>query len=333
MVKSKKINVGISIGDPNGIGIEVMLKALSERPSNDNCNYIIYSSHGLIVNQKKDLNIKSLPLNKIESFDEISNNSLNIKEVFTESKYEFGMFDKHVSQNAIISFKEAVKDASYRNIDVLITSPIDKNLSFSKTFKYSGHTDYLRNYFNEDPIMLMVSKKLKVGLLTEHIALKDVVHNITIEKIIKKLKLLCQVLNKDFGILKPKIAVLSINPHVGDNGVIGTEDQKILIPAINELNKNEDIIFGPFSADTFFCNNYAKYDATLAVYHDQGLIPFKTISFGEGVNYSAGLSIIRTSPDHGTGFDIAGKNIADPSSFRHALDLALDIHEVRNKTL
>tara|TARA_B100001248_G_scaffold26998_1_gene17697 strand:- start:47 stop:1048 length:1002 start_codon:yes stop_codon:yes gene_type:complete len=333
VVKSKKINVGISIGDPNGIGIEVMLKALSERPSNDNCNYIIYSSHGLIINQKKDLNIKSLPLKKIESFDEISNNSLNIKEVFTESKYEFGIFDKNVSQNAIISFKEAVKDASYRNIDVLITSPIDKNLSFSKTFKYSGHTDYLRNYFNEDPIMLMVSKKLKVGLLTEHIALNDVVHNITVEKTIKKLKLLCQVLNKDFGILKPKIAVLSINPHVGDNGVIGTEDQKILIPAINELNKNEDIIFGPFSADTFFCNNYAKYDATLAVYHDQGLIPFKTISFGEGVNYSAGLSIIRTSPDHGTGFDIAGKNIADPSSFRHALNLALDIHEVRNKIL
>ena len=333
MVKSKKINVGISIGDPNGIGIEVMLKALSERPLNDNCNYIIYSSHGLIVNQKKDLNIKSLPLKKIESFDEISNNSLNIKEVFTESKYEFGMFDKHVSQNAIISFKEAVKDASDRNIDVLITSPIDKNLSFSKNFKYSGHTDYLRNYFNEDPIMLMVSKKLKVGLLTEHIALKDVVHDITVEKIIKKLTLLSQVLNKDFGILKPKIAVLSINPHVGDNGVIGTEDQKLLIPAINELNKNEDIIFGPFSADTFFCNSYMKYDATLAVYHDQGLIPFKTISFSEGVNYSAGLSIIRTSPDHGTGFDIAGKNIADPSSFRHALDLALDIHEVRNKTL
>ena len=333
MVKSKKINVGISIGDPNGIGIEVMLKALSERPSNDNCNYIIYSSHGLIINQKKDLNIKSLPLKKIESFDEISNNSLNIKEVFTESKYEFGMFDKHVSQNAIISFKEAVKDASDKNIDILITSPIDKNLSFSKNFKYSGHTDYLRNYFNEDPIMLMVSKKLKVGLLTEHIALKDVVHDITIEKIVKKLKLLSQVLNKDFGILKPKIAVLSINPHVGDNGVIGTEDQKLLIPAINQLNKNEDIIFGPFSADTFFCNSYIKYDATLAVYHDQGLIPFKTITFGEGVNYSAGLSIIRTSPDHGTGFDIAGKNIADPSSFRHALDLALDIHEVRNKTL
>ena len=333
MVKSKKINVGISIGDPNGIGIEVMLKALSERPSNDNCNYIIYSSHGLIVNQKKDLNIKSLPLKKIESFDEISNNSLNIKVVFTESKYEFGMFDKHVSQNAIISFKEAVKDASDRNIDVLITSPINKNLSFSKNFKYSGHTDYLRNYFNEDPIMLMVSKKLKVGLLTEHIALKDVVHNITIEKTIKKLKLLCQVLNKDFGILKPKIAVLSINPHVGDNGVIGTEDQKLLIPAINELNKNEDIIFGPFSADTFFCNSYIKYDATLAVYHDQGLIPFKTISFGEGVNYSAGLSIIRTSPDHGTGFDIAGKSIADPSSFAHALKLALDIYELRNKIL
>ena len=333
MVKSKKINVGISIGDPNGIGIEVMLKALSDRPSNDNCNFIIYSSYDLIVNQKEDLNIKSLPLNKIESFDEISSNSLNIKEVFTGSEYEFGSLDKKVSQKAIISFKEAVKDASEKNIDVLITSPIDKNLSYSESFKHSGHTDYLRHYFNEDPIMLMVSKKLKVGLLTEHIALKDVVHNITVEKTTKKLKLLCQVLNKDFGIIKPKIAVLSINPHVGDNGVIGTEDQKLLTPAINELNQKEDIVSGPFSADTFFCNNYAKYDAILAVYHDQGLIPFKTLSFGEGVNYSAGLPIIRTSPDHGTGFDIAGKSIADPSSFKNALKLALNIYEARNKIL
>ena len=333
MVKSKKINVGISIGDPNGIGIEVMLKALSDRPSNDNCNFIIYSSYDLIVNQKEDLNIKSLPLNKIESFDEISSNSLNIKEVFTGSEYEFGVFDKLVSKNAIISFKEAVKDASDKNIDVLITSPIDKNLSYSESFKHSGHTDYLRHYFNEEPIMLMVSEKLKVGLLTEHIALKDVVHNITAEKTAKKLKLLCQVLNKDFGIIKPKIAVLSINPHVGDNGVIGTEDQKLLTPAINELNQKEDIVSGPFSADTFFCNNYAKYDAILAVYHDQGLIPFKTISFGDGVNYSAGLPIIRTSPDHGTGFDIAGKSIADPSSFKHALKLALNIYEARNKIL
>jgi 4-hydroxythreonine-4-phosphate dehydrogenase len=333
VVKSKKINVGISIGDPNGIGIEVMLKALSDRPSKDNCNFIIYSSYELIVNQKKDLNINSLPLKKIESFDEISSNSLNIKEIFTESKYKFGVFDKLVSQKAIISFKEAVKDASEKNIDVLITSPINKNLSYSESFKHSGHTDYLRHYFKEDPIMLMVSNKLKVGLLTEHIALKDVVHNITVEKTTKKLKLLYQVLNKDFGIIKPKIAVLSINPHVGDNGVIGTEDQKILTPVINELNQNEDIIYGPFSADTFFCNNYAKYDAVLAVYHDQGLIPFKTISFGEGVNYSAGLPIIRTSPDHGTGFDIAGKSIADPSSFKHALKLALNIYEVRNKIL
>ena len=332
MVKSKKINVGISIGDPNGIGIEVMLKALSDSLFNDDCNYIIYSSHELIINQKKDLNINTLPIKKIESFDEISHDSLNIKEVFTESNYEFGVVDKQISQKAIISFKKAVKDANEKKIDVLITSPIDKNLSYSESFKHSGHTDYLRHYFNEDPIMLMVSKKLKVGLLTEHTALKDVVRNITVETTTKKLKLLCQVLNKDFGIIKPKIAVLSINPHVGDNGVIGTEDQKLLTPAINELNQKEDIIYGPFSADTFFCtNNYAKYDAILAVYHDQGLIPFKTISFGEGVNYSAGLPIIRTSPDHGTGFDIAGKSIADPSSFKHALKIALDIYELRNK--
>ena len=334
MVKSKKINVGISIGDPNGIGIEVMLKALSDRPSKDNCNFIIYSSYELIVNQKKDLNINSIPLKKIESFDEISSNSLNIKEVFTESKYEFGVFDKLVSKNAIISFKEAVKDASEKKIDVLITSPINKNLSYSESFKYSGHTDYLRHYFNLDPIMLMVSKKLKVGLLTEHIALKDVVKNISVKDSVKKLKLLCQVLNKDFGVIDPKIAILSINPHVGDTGVIGNEDQTLLNPAINEINQKEDIIFGPFSADTFFTNNnYAKYDAILAVYHDQGLIPFKTISFSEGVNYSAGLPIIRTSPDHGTGFDIAGKSIADPSSFKYALKLALDIYKARNKIL
>tara|TARA_B100000989_G_scaffold225870_1_gene173069 strand:- start:2126 stop:3130 length:1005 start_codon:yes stop_codon:yes gene_type:complete len=334
VVKSKKINVGISIGDPNGIGIEVMLKALSQRPSNDNCNYIIYSSYELIVNQKKDLNINSLPIKKIENFNEISHKSLNIKEVFKESKYEFGVIDKQVSQNAIISFREALKDASFKNIDVLITSPIDKNLSYSQSFKYSGHTDYLRHFFNLDPIMLMVSKKLKVALLTEHIALKDVVKNITVEKTTKKLKLLCQVLNNDFGIINPNIAILSINPHVGDNGVIGIEDQKLLIPAINELNKNVNIIFGPFSADTFFIdNNYSKYDAILAVYHDQGLIPFKTISFTEGVNYSAGLPIIRTSPDHGTGFDIAGQGVADPSSFKHALELALNIYKLRNKIL
>ncbi len=333
MVKSKKINVGISIGDPNGIGIEVMLKALSQRPSNDNCNYIIYSSYELIVNQKKDLNINALPIKKIENFNEISHKSLNIKEVFKESTYEYGVIDKQVSQNAIISFKEAVKDASYKNIDVLITSPIDKNLSYSQSFKYSGHTDYLRHYFNLDPIMLMVSKKLKVALLTEHIALKDVVKNITVEKTTEKLKLLCQVLNNDFGVINPNIAILSINPHVGDNGVIGIEDQKLLIPAINQLNQKVNI-FGPFSADTFFIdNNYSKYDAILAVYHDQGLIPFKTISFGEGVNYSAGLPIIRTSPDHGTGFDIAGKSIADPSSFKGALKLALDIYKARNKIL
>jgi len=328
--KTKKINVGISIGDPNGIGIEVMLKALSERPNDDKCNFIIYSSFELIMNQKKDLNIITLPLKKIDKFDEISPNSISIKEVFTGSKYKFGVVDKKVSQNSIISFKEAVNDAIDKNIDVLITSPIDKSLAYSDSFKYSGHTDYLRYYFDLDPMMLMVSKKLKVGLITEHIALKDVIHNISVEKTTKKLRLLYQTLKKDFGIINPKIAILSINPHVGDNGLIGTEDQKLIKPAIIELNQDQDIISGPFSADTFFCNdNYTKYDAILAAYHDQGLIPFKTISFGEGVNYSAGLPIIRTSPDHGTGFDIAGKSKADPSSFKQAIKLALDIYLAR----
>ena len=332
MVKSKKINVGISIGDPNGIGIEVMLKALSERPTNDNCNYIIYASYELIVNQKKALKISTRPLKKIKSFNEISNDTINIKEVFTDPHYKFGAVDKKVSQNAIISFKEAVNDANNKKIDVLITSPINKSLSYSDSYKFKGHTDFLSYYFDLEPMMLMVSKKLKVGLLTEHIALQDVVKNITVKKTMEKLKLLHKALNKDFGISNPKIAILSINPHVGDSGVIGIEDEKLLTPAINQINQKENIISGPFSADTFFCNNnYTNYDAIVAAYHDQGLIPFKTISFGEGVNYSAGLPIIRTSPDHGTGFDIAGKGVADYTSFTKAIDLGLEVFELRNK--
>lgn len=331
MLKSKKINIGISIGDPNGIGIEIILKVLSESHLYEECNFIIYSSLDLIVKQQDFFKITTLPLKKIDSLDKIVSDHINIKEVFSSSKFEFGKNDKEISANGIISFKEAVEDAKSKKIDILITAPINKSLSYSSSFKFSGHTDYLKNTFNIDPMMLMVSGNLKLGLLTEHIPLKDVVSEITIKKVIQKIKSLTDTLTKDFLIKDPKIAILAINPHVGDNGVIGSDDQNILIPAITDLNKDNNLIFGPFSADTFFCNeNYKQYDGIIAAYHDQGLIPFKTISFGKGVNYSSGLPIIRTSPDHGTGFDIAGQGIASTSSFIQALKVGLDIYKSRN---
>ena len=272
-----------------------------------------------------------MPLKKINSLDEIVSDHINIKEVFSSSKFEFGKNDKEISANGVISFKEAVKDAKSKKIDILITAPINKSLSYSSSFKFSGHTDYLKNTFNIDPMMLMVSDKLKLGLLTEHIPLKDVVSEINTNKVIQKIKSLRDTLTKDFLIKDPKIAILAINPHAGDNGVIGSEDQNILIPAITDINKDNNLIFGPFSADTFFCNeNHMKYDGVIAAYHDQGLIPFKTISFGKGVNYSSGLPIIRTSPDHGTGFDIAGQGIASTSSFIQALKVGIDIYKSRN---
>lgn len=331
MLNSKKINIGISIGDPNGIGIEIILKVLSESFLYEECNFIIYSSFDLIKKQQDFFKIKTLPLKKINSFNEIVSDHINIKEVFASSQFEFGKNDKEISANGIISFTEAVKDAKLKNIDILITAPINKSLSYSSSFKFLGHTDYLKHTFNIEPMMLLVSGKLKLGLLTEHIPIKDVVSEINTKKVIQKIKSLRDTLTKDFLIKNPKIAILAINPHVGDNGVIGSEDQNILIPAITDINKVENLIFGPFSADTFFCNeNHMQYDGVIAAYHDQGLIPFKTISFGKGVNYSSGLPIIRTSPDHGTGFDIAGQGIASTSSFIEALKVGLDIYKSRN---
>ncbi|MBC8399412.1 MAG: 4-hydroxythreonine-4-phosphate dehydrogenase PdxA [Flavobacteriales bacterium] len=328
MLNSKKINIGISIGDPNGIGIEIILKTLSDSNLFKECNFIVYSSEDLLKKQQDFFKIKTAPIKKIHSVNEANDDFINIKEVFTDSEFEFGKNDKDVSAMGIISFKEAVKDAVHKKIDILITSPINKNLSYSSSFKYSGHTDYLKKTLKKDPMMLMVSDNLKLGLFTEHIPIKDVVKELTVTRVVKKIKMLRQTLINDFLINEPRIAVLAINPHAGDNGVIGSEDQEILLPGIK---KSKGLIFGPFSADTFFCNeNFKKYDGVMAAYHDQGLIPFKTMSFGKGVNYSAGLSIIRTSPDHGTGFDIAGKGIASSTSFLQAIKIGINIYKSRN---
>ena len=331
MVKSRKINVGITIGDPNGIGIEIILKSLTNFSLFHECNFIIYASTGLIEKQKQHFQIDTPPLKKIDSEEDLSDNQINIKEVFSNSQFNFGESDKELSALGILSLKEATKAIKDKKIDVLVTAPINKDLSFSESFKYTGHTDFLKNYFRISPLMLMISKELKIALLTDHIPIKDVSNAINQDIVEQKIKALETSLINDFQIKKPKIAVLAVNPHAGDNGVIGNEDQSIITPAINSFKGTTSSINGPFSADTFFVNeNYKKYDGIIASYHDQGLIPFKTISFGKGVNFTAGLPFVRTSPDHGTGFDIAGKGIADHTSFTNAINLGLQVFKLRN---
>lgn len=331
MVKSRKINVGITIGDPNGIGIEIILKSLTNFSLFHECNFIIYASTGLIEKQKQHFQIDTPPLKKIDSEEDLSDTQINIKEVFSNSQFNFGESDKELSALGILSLKEATKAIKDKKIDVLVTAPINKDLSFSESFKYTGHTDFLKNYFRISPLMLMISKELKIALLTDHIPIKDVSNAINQDIVEQKIKALEKSLINDFQIKKPKIAVLAVNPHSGDNGVIGNEDQSIITPAINSFKGTTSSINGPFSADTFFVNeNYKKYDGIIASYHDQGLIPFKTISFGKGVNFTAGLPFVRTSPDHGTGFDIAGKGIADHTSFTNAINLGLQVFKLRN---
>ena len=331
MVKSRKINVGITIGDPNGIGIEIILKSLSNFSLFHECNFIIYASTGLIEKQKQHFQIDTPSLKKIDNEEDLSDTQINVKEVFSNSQFNFGSSDKELSALGIVSLKEATKDIKDNKIDILVTAPINKDLSYSKSFKYTGHTDFFKHYFNTNPLMLMISEELKIALLTDHIPIKDLSDALNKDLVKQKIKLLETCLLNDFKIKKPKIAVLAINPHAGDNGLIGNEDQSIITPAINSFKGTASSINGPFSADTFFVNkNYKKYDGVIASYHDQGLIPFKTISFGKGVNFTAGLPVVRTSPDHGTGFDIAGKGIADHTSFTNAIKLGLQVFKLRN---
>jgi len=331
VVKSRKINVGITIGDPNGIGIEIILKSLSNFSLFHECNFIIYASTGLIEKQKQHFQIDTPSLKKIDNEEDLSDTQINVKEVFSNSQFNFGSSDKELSAFGIVSLKEATKDIKDNKIDILVTAPINKDLSYSKSFKYTGHTDFFKHYFNTNPLMLMISEELKIALLTDHIPIKDLSDALNKDLVKQKIKLLETCLLNDFKIKKPKIAVLAINPHAGDNGLIGNEDQSIITPAINSFKGTASSINGPFSADTFFVNeNYKKYDGVIASYHDQGLIPFKTISFGKGVNFTAGLPVVRTSPDHGTGFDIAGKGIADHTSFTNAIKLGLQVFKLRN---
>ena len=332
MSKQNKIVVGISIGDLNGIGSEVVLKTFQDTRMLEFCTPVIFASVKLMSFFKKHFEL-DVNLHGIESLDKVLPKKINVLNVWKEPiEINFGKEDTTIGTYAIKSLTAAVDSLKEGTIDVLVTAPINKSNVQSETFTFPGHTDFLAQELEGDSMMLMVSNTLRVGLLTDHVAVKDVASNITRELIEKKVNTIHKTLIQDFGIVKPKIAVLGINPHVGDNGVIGTEDDTTLKPTLDNLRNNGKLVFGPYAADSFFgSENYTHFDVVIASYHDQGLIPFKTLSFGSGVNYTAGLNKIRTSPDHGTAFDVAGKNVANPDSFKEAVFTAKSIFEKRNE--
>ena len=329
-----KIKVGISIGDPNGIGLEIILKTFQNSEIFKSFLPIVFANFKLVEFQKKYFNLKT-KIVKTKSINFLENSKLNIIDSWnTDYKINFGLEDKTAGELSFISLSSCSNALKEGDVDVMLTAPINKANIQSAKFKFKGHTDYLNNLFNNKSLMMMVSKNLIIGLLTDHIPLNEIVSNLSENLIIEKLKILHNSLTKDFKILNPNIAILSINPHAGDKGIIGSEDDEIIIPALERLNKENIQIMGPFSSDSFFgSGKYKEFNAVMGIYHDQALIPFKTLSFGSGVNFTAGLDVVRTSPDHGTGFDIAGKNIANNSSFFEALLLLKKIYNNRNKFL
>ena len=332
MDEQKKIIVGISIGDLNGIGSEVVLKTLNDSRILDFFTPVIFASQKLIQHFNKVYEL-DCSLYGINNLNNLSPNKINVFNVWNESvSINFGKEDSVIGSYAIKSLKSAVSALKEKKIDVLVTAPIHKSNIQSEGFNFPGHTDFLNQELEGDSLMLMISKKLRVGLLTDHVAVKDIANTITKELIENKINTIHKTLIQDFGITKPKIAVLGINPHNGDQGVIGSEDDTVMRPTLDELRKSGMLVYGPYAADSFFgSGNYEKFDAIIASYHDQGLIPFKTLSFGLGVNFTAGLNRVRTSPDHGTAFDVAGKNIASSESFKEALFSAISIYKKRQE--
>lgn len=330
--KSENIIVGISIGDLNGIGSEIILKTFEDSRMLEFCTPVIFANTRVfsLINKTLGTNIN---FNGIDNLNQLVFGKINVLNTWRENvNIEFGKENRELGKYAVQSFKQAVKALKESKIDVLVTAPINKYTAESDEFKFAGHTEYLNQELEGEALMLLTSEDLRVGLITGHVPLKDVSSKLNETLIRKRVEVLEKSLIQDFCINKPKIAILGLNPHCGDGGVIGNEDDKVLKPAIQKLFEEGHLVFGPFSADGFFGNeSYKKYDAILATYHDQGLIPFKTIAFGQGVNYTAGLDKIRTSPDHGTAFDIAGKGKADESSFRGAVYLALDIYNARHQ--
>lgn len=330
-MSDEKIKIGISQGDINGVGLEVILKTIIDPSICEICTPILFSSQKTVSYYRKALNLEELNFHPIRDFNQINTKKVNLFNCYEEEvSFEIGKATELGGKYALLSLEKATESLFLKHVDALVTAPINKHNIQGPNFNYPGHTEYLADKLGGEPLMLLCSDELKVAVVTGHVALKDVSEKISPAQITKKIDQLHRSLVEDFGIRKPKIAVLGLNPHAGDNGVIGDEDKNIILPAVDKAFKENKLVYGPYSADGFFGNaTYKEFDGVLAMYHDQGLVPFKTISFNNGVNFTAGLNFVRTSPDHGTGFDIAGKNIANSDSFRRAVYMAIDVFKSR----
>ncbi len=333
-MSEEKIIVGISQGDINGIGLEVIIKTFLEPQMFEICTPVVFSSAKTAMYHRKALNIEDFSFNSVKEFSEINPKRVNLFSVYDEEVIvEFGKQTASGGKYALKSLEAATSALAQGKIQVLVTAPINKENIQSDEFKFPGHTEYLDEKFGTgNSLMFLVSDALRVAVVTGHIPVTQVAQSLTVEKVLKKIQELNKSLIQDFGIRKPKIAVLGLNPHAGDHGVIGNEEQETIVPAINKVKEEGVLAYGPYPADGFFGNStYRQFDAVLAMYHDQGLIPFKTIAFNAGVNFTAGLPVVRTSPDHGTAYDIAGKSIANEESFRKAIYTGIDIYRMRKQ--
>lgn len=329
-----KIKIGLTCGDVNGIGLEVIMKAFMDSRMHQICTPVIFAGNKLVSHQRKLLNMNEFQYQTVRNSSEVILRKTNLVNCWEEDvPIEFGQATEVSGQYAFRSLEAAVRDLKERKIDALVTAPINKHTIQNKDFQFKGHTEYLAHQFNtKEPLMFLVTENLKVAVVAGHVPIKEVSGAITTEKIIHKLKLMNQSLQRDFGYRKPRMAVLGLNPHAGDNGLIGQEEQNIIIPAIKKCFDEGMFVYGPYSADGFFGSGaFKNFDAVLAMYHDQGLAPFKALSFSSGVNFTAGLPIVRTSPDHGTAYDIAGKGIADEGSIRDAIYMAIDVLRKREE--
>lgn len=337
-MEKRDIVVGITNGDINGIGYEVIIKCLMDPRITEMCTPVVYGSPKVAAYHRKTLNVENFSFHNIRHGGEAHQRKANMVNCLDdEVRVELGKPTVQSGEAALASLEAAVKDIKEGRIDVLVTAPIDKHNIQSDSFRFPGHTEYLRSVFGaEEVLMLMISENMKIGTVTGHIPLSEVPSSLTAGLILSRLRILNNSLRNDFSIRKPRIAVLGLNPHAGDNGLLGSEEKEKIGPAISKASEEGILAFGPFPSDGFFgTGEFRKYDAILAMYHDQGLIPFKALAFESGVNFTAGLPVVRTSPAHGTAFQIAGLGQASESSFRQAVYSACDIfrHRQMNREL
>ena len=334
MEPKKRIRIGITQGDTNGVGYEVILKSFEDPTIFELCTPVIYGNPRILTYHRKGLGL-TINFTSVQHIDDVQDDRLNLLVIDDqEVKIDMGQPSVEAGQQALKSLERALADYREGKIDVLVTAPINKHTIQSETFKFPGHTEYIEAQVGEgqEALMMLMNERIRVALVTTHLPIREVAQAITQEAIVTKLRILHRSLRRDFGISAPRIAVMALNPHAGDNGLLGTEEQEVIIPALEQVKEEDIQAYGPYAADGFFgARGYEHFDAILAMYHDQGLTAFKALAQGDGVNFTAGLPIIRTSPAHGTAYDIAGRGEADPGSFRQALYVATDIWRNRQR--